>query len=137
MNTRRTTYLVALIGTLVMPACTSIPTRIHDSGVNIQPVSNDSGSIRSAGFWMDRKGVILRGKFSPNPADKIPVTGHIDVSITVPDGSNSVCTTAQLVKDRQYAGNAFVHRFVSLPPRGSFVRVWHHPVTAIHSNCAS
>ena len=137
LTVKRTSQLISLIAILATAACTSIPTRVHDSGIKIEPVSNDTGSIRSAGFWRDRNGISLRGEVSPNPVSESPLAGHIDVSITVPDKSSTVCTTADPNKDPKHVLKSFSRRFESLPPRGSLVRVWHHPAAATHDSCVN
>lgn len=134
---RATTHLFVLIGVLTISACSNIPTRIHDSGVRIEPISNDTANIRSAAFWRDRDGLSLRGEFSAKPINEDSLIGHIDISITVPDGSNTVCTTTVPDTDSKQAFKPFAHRFESLPPRGSLLRVWHHPAPAPHDDCVS
>ena len=126
-----------LVGVLVTSACVSVPTFVHDSGVRIVPISNESGRIRSPGFWTDRDGISLRGDVLPGSAGQSPLVGHIDISITVPDGSNTVCTMTPLITDRRYEGSRFNRPFASMPPRGSRVRVWYHSVTASHDDCAT
>ena len=134
---RATTYLFVLIGVLTTSACSNIPTRIHNSGVRIEPISNDTANIRSAAFWRDRDGLSLRGEFSATPMNANSLIGHVDISITVPDGSNTVCTTAQQDKDSKQAFKPFTHRFEALPPRGSLLRIWHHSVPALHDDCVT
>lgn len=134
---REKTHLFVLIGVLTTSACSNIPTRIHDSGVRIEPISNESADVRSAAFWRDRDGLILRGEFFAKPISEDSLIGHIDISITVPDESITVCTTAQQDKDSKQAYKPFTHRFDSLPPRGSSLRVWHHPAPAPHDDCVS
>ena len=134
---RATPHLFLLIGVLTTSACTNIPTRVHDSGVRIEPVSNDTAYIRSAAFWTDRGGLSLRGEVSAKPLNEDGLSGHIDISITVPDGSNTVCTTTEQDKYSNQAFMPFTLQFESLPPRGSFLRVWHHPAPARHDDCVS
>lgn len=129
-------WWAVLLGILAAPACTNIPTRIHDAGVRIEPASNDTGSVRSAAFWRDRDGLSLRGEVSANSVNENLLAGHIDISITLPDESNAVCTTAEWDVDAKQALQPFSQRFESLPPRGSHLRVWHHPATA-HDDCVS
>jgi hypothetical protein len=126
----------ALLGILATSACTNIPTRIHESGARIEPVSNDTGSIRSAAFWRDRDGLSLRGEVSANSVNENLLAGHIDISITLPDESNAVCTTADWDADSKQALKPFSQRFETLPPRGTRLRVWLHPATA-HGDCVS
>ena len=126
-----------LVGVLMTSACVSVPTFVHDSGVRIVPISNESGRIRSPGFWTDRDGISLRGDVLPGSAGQSPLVGHIDIAITVPDGSNTVCTMTPLITDRRYEGSRFNRPFASMPPRGSRVRVWYHSVTASHDDCAT
>jgi len=134
---RTTTHLFVLIGVLATSACTNIPTRVHDSGVRIEAISNGTANIRSAAFWRDHDGLSLRGEVSATAIDEDSLVGHIDISITMPDGSSTVCTTAEQDKDSKQAFKPFTHRFESLPPRGSFLRVWHHPAPAPHDDCAT
>jgi len=129
-------WWAVLLGFLATSACTNIPTRIHDSGVEIDPVSNDTGSVRSAAFWQDREGLSLRGDVSPRPANEDLLAGHVDISITSPDESNTVCATAEWGADSKQVLKPFFHRFESLPRKGSRLRVWHHPATT-HDDCAS
>ena len=128
--------VVMLIGVSSLSGCSfSIPARVHDPGVAIETVSTESGQIRSVGFWTDRDGLTLRGEVLPNSSGKIP-EGHVDISITVPDRSSTVCSIAKLYRERSHNDGDFSHSFVSLPPRGSRVRVWYHPETMTHGDCA-
>lgn len=127
---------IALISMLSVSACTSLPTRIHDSGVELEPVSNDVARIRSAAFWTGPDGISLRGEVLPGSSGASLVDGHVDISISMPDGSSTVCTTAELYVERSHIDDDFSHAFVSLPPRGSRVRVWYHPAAMIHDDCS-
>ncbi|MDX1430024.1 MAG: hypothetical protein R3282_07035, partial [Rhodothermales bacterium] len=62
METYIRTWIVVLTGVLSLAGCTNIPTRVHDPGINIEPVSSETGQIRSVGFWTDRNGLSLRGE---------------------------------------------------------------------------
>lgn len=137
MVTRSKSLTTMLLSVLATYGCASIATLAHDTGVRIEPISNESGRIRSPGFWTDADGISLRGDVLPSSAGQSPLVGHIDIAITVPDGSNTVCTTTPLITDRRYGGSGFSQPFVSLPPRGSRVRVWYHSVTATHNDCTA
>ena len=128
-------YPILLISMLSMTACTSIPTRVHDSGVQIEPASNDAARIRSVAFWTDRGRLSLRGEVLPASSDSL-VDGHVDISITVPDRSRTVCTVAELYVEHRNADKDFSHPFASLPARGSRVRVWYHAAAPNHDACS-
>lgn len=130
-------HAMMLLIVLITTACAPVATLVHDSGIKIEPISNETGRIRSPGFWIDRDGISLRGEVLPGSAEQSSMTGHVDISITVPDGSNSVCTIALLKIDRRSGASAFSQRFVSLPPRGSRVRIWHDSMTATHHDCVN
>lgn len=127
---------IALISILSVSACTSLPTRIHGSGVEIEPVSNDAARIRSVAFWTGPDGISLRGELLPGSSGDSLLDGHVDISISVPDGTSTVCTTAELYVERSHTDDDFSHPFVSLPPRGSRVRIWYHPAAMIHDDCS-
>lgn len=135
MNSTNRSWLIAIISLLGVSACTNLPTRVHGSGVKIEPVSNETGTVRSAAFWTNSDGISLRGEVALPPTDEGLMTGHIDIAITVPDGSTTVCAVAPLIADRRYGDIVYAHRFVSLPPRGSAIRLWHH-ASADHQACA-
>lgn len=129
-------YPILLLSMLPTSACTSLPTRVHDSGVEIESVSNDAARLRSVAFWTDRKGLSLHGEVLPGPSRDALEDGHVDISITVPDGSSTVCTSAELYVERSHKDDDFSRSFVSLPPRGSQVRVWYHAVAMLHDDCS-
>jgi len=137
MVTRSKSLTTMLLSVLATSGCANVATLAHDTGVRIEPISNESGRIRSPGFWTDADGISLRGDVLPGSAGQSPLVGHIDIAITVPDGSNTVCTITPLITDRRYEGSRFNRPFVSLPPRGSRVRVLYHAVTAAHDDCAT
>lgn len=137
MDTHIKTWIVVLTGVSSLAGCTNIPTRIHDPGINIEPVSSETGQIRSVGFWTDRNGLSLRGEVVRLSDSSRALDGHIDVAITVPDRSSTVCTTAQLYRESGHGDVDFSHPFVTLPPRGSYLRVWYHPATESHDECAN
>jgi hypothetical protein len=117
-----------------MSACTSLPSRLHDTGVRIEPVLNDGAEVRSVGFWTNDEGIMLRGEVVANALDDQPLPGHVDVAITVPDGSNTVCTVAEFLEDRQTPVNTYSRRFEAVPPEGSTVRVSYH-ASQSHGDC--
>ena len=129
-------YPILLISMLSVSACTSMPTRVHDSGVEIKSVSNDTARLRSVAFWTDRKGISLRGEVLPGPSADALEDGHVDIAITVPDGSSTVCTSAELYVERTHKDADFARPFVSLPPRKSQVRVWYHAAAMDHDDCS-
>lgn len=130
-------YPTLLISMLSMTACTSMPTRVHDSGIQVEPVSNDAARIRSVGFWTDRDRLTLRGEVLPASSATSFADGHVDISITTPDGSRTVCTVAEFYIKHRYADKDFSHPFASLPPRGSRVRVWYHAAAPVHDDCSA
>jgi hypothetical protein len=127
-------YLIVLFAAGNVSACTSLPSRLHDTGVRIEPVLNDGAEVRSAGFWTNDEGIMLRGEVVANAFDNQPLPGHVDVAITVPDGSNTVCTVAEFLEDRQTPVNTYSRRFEALPPEASKVRVAYHAGQS-HSDC--
>lgn len=137
METFNKAWIVVLTAVSSLAGCTNIPTRVHDPGVNIDSVSNETGQIRSVAFWTDRSGLSLRGEVVPFSDSSCALDGHIDVAITVPDRSSTVCTTAQLYRERSHDDVDFSHPFVSLPPRGSHLRVWYHRATELHDDCSN
>jgi hypothetical protein len=134
MISKTNIYLSVLLTAGGASACTSMPSRIHDTGVRIEPISNDGGEIRSVGFWTNDEGIMLRGEVVANAFDNQPLPGHVDVAITVPDGSNTVCTVAEFLEDRQTPVNTYSRRFEALPPEASTVRVAYHAGQS-HSDC--
>lgn len=128
------TYLAALLVAGSVSACTSLPSRLHDTGVRIEPVLNDGAEVRSAGFWTNDEGIMLRGEVVANALDIQPLPGHVDVAITMPDGSNTVCTVAEFLEDRQAPVNTYSRRFEALPPESSTVRVAYH-ASQSHGDC--
>ena len=134
MINRFKTYLTILLVAGSVSACTSLPSRLHDTGVRIEPVLNDGAEVRSAGFWTNDEGIMLRGEVVANAFDIRPLPGHVDVAITVPDGSNTVCTVAEFLEDRQTPVNTYSRRFEALPPESSTVRVAYH-ASQSHGDC--
>jgi len=129
-----TIYLIVLFAAGSMSACTSLPSRLHDTGVQIEPVLNDGAEVRSVGFWTNDEGIMLRGEVVANAFDNRPLPGHVDVAITIPDGSNTVCTVAEFLEDRQTPANTYSRRFEAVPPQGSTVRVAYH-ASQSHGDC--
>jgi len=75
MTSKITIYLIVLFAAGSMSACTSLPSRLHDTGVRIEPVLNDGAEVRSAGFWTNDEGIMLRGQVVANTLDDQPC-GH-------------------------------------------------------------
>ena len=134
MTSKTTIYLIVLFAAGSMSACTSLPSRLHDTGVRLEPVLNDGAEIRSVGFWTNDEGIMLRGEVVANAFDNRPLPGHVDVAITIPDGSNTVCTVAEFLEDRQTPVNTYSRRFEAVPPEGSTVRVAYH-ASQSHGDC--
>jgi hypothetical protein len=134
MTSKITIYLIVLFAAGSMSACTSLPSRLHDTGVRLEPVLNDGAEVRSVGFWTNDEGIMLRGEVVANAFDNRPLPGHVDVAITVPDGSNTVCTVAEFLEDRQTPVNTYSRRFEAVPPEGSTVRVAYH-ASQSHGDC--
>lgn len=134
MTSKITIYLIVLVAAGSMSACTSLPSRLHDTGVRIEPVLNDGAEVRSVGFWTNDEGIMLRGEVVANAFDDRPLPGHVDVAITIPDGSNTVCTVAEFLEDRQTPVNTYSRRFEAVPPEGSTVRVAYH-ASQSHGDC--
>ena len=134
MTSKTTIYLIVLFAAGSMSACTSLPSRLHDTGVRIEPVLNDGAEVRSVGFWTNDEGIMLRGEVVANAFDNRPLPGHVDVAVTVPDGSNTVCTVAEFLEDRQTPVNTYSRRFEAVPPEGSTVRVAYH-ASQSHGDC--
>lgn len=126
---------VMLIGVPSLFACANISTRIHEPGIVIEPATSEVARLRSVGFWSDRDGLTLRGELLPaSPGQSLP-GGHVDIAISVPDRSSTVCTTATMYQENDHADNDFSHAFVALPPRGSRVRVAFHATDITHDDC--
>lgn len=137
MTAFKSVRFVLLIGMPSLFACANVPTRIHETGVVIEPATSEVARLRSVGFWTDRDGLTLRGEVLPvSPAQSLP-GGHVDIAITVPDRSSTVCTTATMYQENEHADNDFSHPFVSLPPRGSRVRVAYHATDIPHDGCSN
>lgn len=133
--TRLSTYVMVLLAVGFTSACTSLPYRLHDTGVRLEPTSSDGADIRSVGFWTDDTQILLRGEVIANRNESRSLSGHVDVAITVPDGSNTVCTVAPLEDKRQSPVNTYSRRFESIPPEGSRIRVSYH-ASPSHPDCA-
>lgn len=58
MVEKKTYRLIIPMSVLATSACVNISTRVHESGFKIYPISNDTGSIRSAAFWSGRNGAM-------------------------------------------------------------------------------
>ncbi len=137
MKAVKSVRFVMLIGVPSLFACADVPTRIHEPGVVIEPATSEVARLRSVGFWTDRNGLTLRGEVLPaSPGQTLP-GGHVDIAITVADRSSTVCTTATMYQENEHADNDFSHPFVSLPPRGSRVRVAYHATDITHDDCAN
>lgn len=133
--TRLFANLIVLLAAGFVSACASLPYRLHDTGVRLEPISVDGVDIRSVGFWTDDTQILLRGEVIANRSESRSLSGHVDVAITVPDGSNTVCTVAPFEVDRQSPVNIYSRRFETIPPEGSRIRVSYH-ASQSHSDCA-
>ncbi len=126
-----------VVGTaFVISSCALIDTYVVAPGVSIERIQTRKARIVSASLWEDRSGIYLRGKVIPMAMNKMPLYGHIDVSITPPSGSSTTCITARHRNLPRRVSRPYFVRIGNLPEAGSVVRVWHHH-NAIHDGCVS
>ena len=136
MNIKQAAVTVTAMSVLAIGGCYNLPTRVHDPGVRIELVTSEQGAIRTAGFWTDKDGLILRGDLPPDERNRRTDVEHIDIAILKPGGHNSVCVIAPLTIDGRHGGSVFTRRFAALPPTGSLVRLKRH-LSDPHAGCAS
>lgn len=124
------------VGGFVISSCALIDTYVDAPGVDIERIATTTGSIASASFMEDRYGFYLRGSVRPRSINKMPLSGHIDIAITGPDGASTKCMTTRHRNPPRKVRRPFFVRFEKLPEPGSVVRVWHHG-GAIHNGCVT
>lgn len=118
--------LMMMAGAGLISSCAWVPTLVSDSGVIIEMESTSSGRITSTHFWRDRRGYQLHGEVVPHPITKGPMGGHVDIVITAPNETNTVCTTVRQRTSVGHVRKPFYSRLDEMPTRGSIVKIKHH-----------
>ena len=80
MNMKQAAVPITAISVLAIGGCYNLPTRVHDPGVRIELVTSEQGAIRTAGFWTDKDGLILRGDLPPDERNRRTDVERVDVS---------------------------------------------------------